>query len=66
MVRARHVQAVTDSIRFLNDALAKPDTALEVMAEDVRNAASALATITGRVGVEEFLGRIFQEFCIGK
>jgi tRNA U34 5-carboxymethylaminomethyl modifying GTPase MnmE/TrmE len=32
----------------------------------VRKAASAMANITGRVGVEDFLGRIFSEFCIGK
>jgi tRNA modification GTPase len=66
MVRARHKTAVQNSIRFLNDALSKPDDALELMAEDVRNAATALAGITGRVGVEDFLGRIFSEFCIGK
>jgi tRNA modification GTPase len=66
MVRARHKQAVSESIRFLNDAQSKPDDQLELMAEDVRKAAHALASITGRVGVEDFLGRIFQEFCIGK
>jgi tRNA modification GTPase len=66
MVRTRHKQAVMESIRFLNDALSKPDDALELMAEDVRKAAHSLASITGRVGVEDFLGRIFQEFCIGK
>jgi tRNA modification GTPase len=66
MVRARHQHAVSDSIRFLNEALLKPDDALELMAEDVRKAAQSLATITGRVGVEDFLGAIFREFCIGK
>jgi tRNA modification GTPase len=66
MVRARHRAAIQESIRFLNDALAKPDHALELMAEDVRKAASSLASITGRVGVEDFLGAIFSEFCIGK
>jgi tRNA modification GTPase len=66
MVRARHRVAVEESIRFLNDALLKPHDALELMAEDVRKAASAMANITGRVGVEDFLGRIFSEFCIGK
>jgi tRNA modification GTPase len=66
MVRARHCIAIHDSIRFLNDALSKPDHALELMAEDVRKAATAMASITGRVGVEDFLGRIFSEFCIGK
>jgi tRNA modification GTPase len=66
MVRVRHQNAVSESIRFLNDALLKPDDALELMAEDVRKAAQSLATITGRVGVEDFLGAIFREFCIGK
>lgn len=66
MVRARHRLAIKESIRFLNDADLKPDDALELLAEDVRKAATALASITGRVDVEDFLGRIFQEFCVGK
>ncbi len=66
MVRARHQMAIRQSIRFLNDAQLKADDALELMAEDVRKAAIAMASITGRVDVEDFLGRIFQEFCIGK
>ena len=66
MVRTRHQLAIRESIRFLNDAQAKPNDALELLAEDVRKAATALASITGRVDVEDFLGRIFQEFCIGK
>ena len=66
MVRARHRTAVTESIRSLNDALSKQDDALELMAEDVRKAAQAMASITGRIGVEDFLGRIFSEFCVGK
>jgi tRNA modification GTPase len=66
MVRARHRLAIEESIRFLNDADLKPDDALELLAEDVRKAATALASITGRVDVEDFLGRIFQEFCVGK
>jgi tRNA modification GTPase len=66
MVRARHRHAVSESIRLLNEAVSRPDGALELMAEDVRNAAQCLAKVTGRIDVEEFLGRIFQEFCIGK
>jgi tRNA modification GTPase len=38
----------------------------EVMAEEMRRAARHLASITGRIDVEEFLGHIFSEFCIGK
>lgn len=66
MVRTRHRSAIAESIRSLNDALMKRDDALELMAEDVRKAAFSMASITGRVGVEDFLGRIFSEFCIGK
>jgi tRNA modification GTPase len=66
MVRSRHRTAVTESIRSLNDALSKRDDALELMAEDVRKAAQSMASITGRIGVEDFLGRIFSEFCVGK
>jgi tRNA modification GTPase len=66
MVRARHRAAIAESIRLLNDAQLKSDDALELMAEDVRKAAASMASITGRVDVEDFLGRIFQEFCVGK
>ena len=66
MVRARHQLAIQESIRFLNDAQLMPNDALELLAEDVRKAAAALASVTGRVDVEDFLGQIFQEFCIGK
>jgi len=66
MVRARHRHAIAESIRWLNDAQLKADDQLELMAEDVRKAASAMASITGRIGVEDFLGQIFKEFCIGK
>ena len=66
MVRLRHQQAVEQSIRLLNDALKKDSSQLELMAEDVRKAAHSLAGITGRVDVEELLGQIFSEFCIGK
>lgn len=66
MVRLRHSLAVEESIRLLNDALEKDSGRLELLAEDVRKAASSLASITGRVDVEELLGQIFSEFCIGK
>ena len=66
MVRERHRTAVSESIRYLNDAHKHDGHELELVAEDVRKAMTSLASITGRVNVEEFLGRIFQEFCVGK
>jgi tRNA modification GTPase len=66
VVRARHVQAVTEALnhlQFINDSREAP---LEITAEHLRAAARHLAQITGRVDVEDLLGRIFSEFCVGK
>jgi tRNA modification GTPase len=38
----------------------------ELKAEELRAAAHHLGRLTGRIGVEEVLGAIFAEFCIGK
>jgi tRNA modification GTPase len=39
---------------------------VEVRAEELRAAVTAVGRITGRVDVEDVLGAIFAEFCIGK
>jgi tRNA modification GTPase len=66
VVRERHRIALRNSIRLLNESLTfKPDQ-IELAAEAVRGAAHSLARITGRVDVEDLLGRIFSEFCVGK
>jgi tRNA modification GTPase len=66
VLRARHVAAVEKTIRFLNDAIRAEKMGLEVMAEALREASRSLASLTGRVDVEDVLGQIFSEFCIGK
>lgn len=66
VVRERHKAAVEQSIRLLNDVKNLNEMPLELMAEKMRGAAHALATITGRIDVEDLLGQIFSEFCIGK
>jgi tRNA modification GTPase len=66
LVRQRHRQAVLKTIRYLNDFLTDNKKSLELKAEDLRRAAWELASITGRVDVEDLLGKIFSEFCIGK
>ncbi|WP_323716462.1 tRNA uridine-5-carboxymethylaminomethyl(34) synthesis GTPase MnmE [Paracoccus aminovorans] len=38
----------------------------EFLAESLRHAAHALATMVGRVGAEDYLDEIFSSFCIGK
>ncbi len=64
ITRARHRRALEDC----RAALTRMRTAglPELAAEDLRAALSALERITGRSDVEDILGRIFQEFCIGK
>lgn len=37
-----------------------------IAAEELRYASDSLGRITGRIDVEEILGKIFANFCIGK
>jgi tRNA modification GTPase len=64
LTRARHREALIEC----REALVRAEAANlpELLAEDLRLAVRALGRITGRVGVEEILDRIFAEFCIGK
>ncbi len=66
VVRQRHVLAVQETIRLLNNCLEDSHRPLELITEDLRNAARALSSITGHVDVEDLLSKIFSEFCIGK
>ena len=66
LVRERHRSSVVQSIRHLNEFLNDRSKSAELRAEDLRLAGRALAMITGRVDVEDLLGKIFSEFCIGK
>jgi tRNA modification GTPase len=66
VVRQRHVIAVQETIRLLNESISNADRPHELIAEDLRKAARALGSITGHVDVEDLLGKIFSEFCIGK
>jgi tRNA modification GTPase len=66
VVRERHAQAVRIALALITNARDSREAPLEVVAEDLRGAAHQLASITGQVGVEDLLGKIFSEFCIGK
>lgn len=64
LTRARQRRAVVDCAEALARAESAPEAAL--FAEDLRLALRALGRLVGRVEVEDLLGRIFSEFCIGK
>ena len=64
LTRARHRAALEEVAACLRTARAA--CLPELQAEDLRLAIRALGRITGTVGVEDILGSIFAQFCIGK
>jgi len=66
LTRARHRHELQICHGALKRFLDEPFEALELRAEDLRQAAAALGRITGRMDVEDVLDRVFAEFCIGK
>jgi tRNA modification GTPase len=67
VTRARHRRALADTVSALDRALAEaPDGREEVIAEELRIAATTLGRLTGRIDVEDILDVIFRDFCIGK
>ncbi len=69
IARTRHVQALRQAQSHVEQAqvhAALNDSALDLLAEELRLAHQALCTITGEFNNEDLLGEIFSRFCIGK
>jgi tRNA modification GTPase len=69
IARQRHLDALMAVQARLADAqqqLAAPVPALDLLAEDLRQAQRALGQITGEFTPDDLLGEIFSKFCIGK
>jgi tRNA modification GTPase len=64
--RARHVALLREASISLARAANDGKGALEFRAEELRRAGDSFGRIAGTVDVEEVLGAIFSEFCIGK
>ncbi len=64
--RRRQLEAAGAALENINDCLAMTEGPLELRAEALRLASDALGKLVGQIGVEEVLGAIFSEFCIGK
>jgi tRNA modification GTPase len=65
LTRTRH-RIELEAAEAALERFGKPSLSPELKAEELRLAARHLGRLTGRIDVEEVLGAIFAEFCIGK
>ena len=67
VTRERHRNKLNDCLKEIENFLKKDQNKdIEMAAEDLRLATRHLGSIVGKVDVEEILGSIFKDFCIGK
>ena len=65
--RTRHRTLLAKTSKHLKNYLKISQSKdIEKVAEELRIASNYLGEIVGFIGVEEVLGRIFQDFCVGK
>lgn len=64
--RARHEALLRECAGEIETCLGTGGDLVEVRSDHLRRAALYLGRITGTVDVEDLLGVIFQEFCVGK
>ena len=65
--RERHRVKLNECLKEIDKFLKKDQNKdIELAAEDLRMATRHLGSIVGKVDVEEILGSIFKDFCIGK
>jgi tRNA modification GTPase len=66
ITRERQRRAVETCCAHLETATAAQGLPVELVTEEVRLAARALARLVGRIDVEDLLDVVFSDFCIGK
>ena len=68
ITRYRHREVLTDSLESLNEAIAslEAESGSEITGESLRRAERSLRKLVGAVSVEDVLGAVFSQFCIGK
>jgi tRNA modification GTPase len=67
LARTRHILALKSALSSIDNALWQLEaSALELIAEDLREAAMHTGSITGEFSSDDLLGEIFSTFCIGK
>ena len=63
-IKARHKQHLEQALMYLNNFSKQRDLILAV--EEIRLTITCFQSITGEITVDEILGEIFNNFCIGK
>jgi tRNA modification GTPase len=67
ITRERHRIKLNECLKEIDSFMKKDQNKdIELAAEDLRMATRHLGSIVGKVDVEEILGSIFKDFCIGK
>ena len=66
LARSRHIHALENAQRELDNAALCGNHQLELLAEHLRLAQNACSEITGEFTADDLLGVIFSRFCIGK
>mmetsp|Transcript_20410 Transcript_20410/g.54442 ORF Transcript_20410/g.54442 Transcript_20410/m.54442 type:complete len:121 (-) Transcript_20410:2338-2700(-) len=69
ITRARHryhLEQAREALARFIEGVQTQSLPLDFATEDIRRATADIGAITGQVGVEELLDKIFSEFCIGK
>lgn len=64
ITRARHRAQLEKALEYLSNLSINND--LVLITEDMRMTMQAISNITGKITVDEILGEIFSNFCIGK
>jgi tRNA modification GTPase len=64
ITRARHRSQLQKALEYMSNFSLNDD--LVLAAEDLRMSIRAISNITGKITVDEILGEIFSNFCIGK
>jgi tRNA modification GTPase len=64
ITRARHRAQLEKALEYMGAFACQED--LILAAEDLRMTVRAISSITGKITVDEILGEIFSNFCIGK
>jgi tRNA modification GTPase len=66
ITRSRHRTGLAACAGLLREAAGQDRLPAEIRAELLRMAGDEIGRLTGKIGVEDLLDRIFSEFCIGK